>query len=82
MKRASGVIWPVATGQREAAECTEEEDLHCHYEEWNVFATEIVNVWIIQPHTSVVVGIFKISDTYHSNQSAKYLCVGEEDECC
>ena len=60
----------------------EEENKHCHYEEWNVFATKIVNVCIIQPHHSVICWVFKRGDVKHSNQCAKYLCVWEEDKCC
>ena len=50
------MIWPVATDQGEAKECKEEEeeDKHCHKEEWNVSATEIVNICIVQPHPFVV----------------------------
>ena len=37
-----------------------------------MFATEIVNVCIIQPHLSVVgIGILKIGDINHSNQCAQ-----------
>ena len=53
----------------------EEEDQHCHYEKWNVFASEIVNLCIIQPHTSVVCLILNVGDIKYSNQCAKDLCV-------
>ena len=46
-----------------------------------MFATEIVNVCIIQPHTSVVCWIFKVGGRY-SDHIAEDLCIREEDECC
>ena len=51
----------------------EEEDEHCHYKEWNVFATEVVNVCIIQPYRSVICWILKVGDVDHINQCAKNL---------
>ena len=60
----------------------EEEDKHCHYEEWNMFALQIVNVGIIQPHFSVICWIFKVGDINCSNQCTKDLCIREEDEGC
>ena len=44
-----------------------------------MFAMEIVNVCIIQPHPSVVVRIFKVGDIKGSVQCAEDLCVREED---
>ena len=40
-----------------------------------MFATEIVDVCIIQPHHSVVGWIFKESDIKHSDQCVEDLCV-------
>ena len=55
---------------------------HCHYKEWNLFATEIVNVCSIQAHRSVVCWVFKVGDIHCSNHCVEDLCAWEEDECC
>jgi len=49
MRRASGVIWPATSDQKKQESVRkkeEEEDKHGHYDKWNLFATEILNVCI------------------------------------
>ena len=44
-----------------------------------MFATETVNICIIQPHHSVVCWIFKVGDLNSSYHCAKDLCIREEN---
>ena len=55
-----------------------ERDKHCNNKQWNayVYATEIVNVCIMQPHLSALIcWIFKVSDINCSNQCVEDLCM-------
>ena len=46
-----------------------------------MFATEIANVCIVQPHHTVVCWIFKFSDIKDSDKCAEYLCIREDERC-
>ena len=80
MRRASGVIRPAANDQREARECKEEKGRGRYVlqlERVECVCTEILNIYIVQPHTSVVyVEIVKVDNVNNSiNQFAKDLCI-------
>ena len=65
------MIWLAPIDQQEAKECKEKEekeDKQGHHKEWNMFAADIVNICIIQPHPSIICWIFKVGDincSYH-----------------